>query len=67
HSFNTFIHPPDEGSSNTHLSLESMSSSGFRNLKCTNNGLTMVSVSVMVAGAKMVCTMNLCLLFSLGS
>lgn len=29
--------------------------------------LTMASVSVMAAGAKMVCTMNLCLLFSLGS
>uniref|UniRef100_A0A3B1K015 Uncharacterized protein n=1 Tax=Astyanax mexicanus TaxID=7994 RepID=A0A3B1K015_ASTMX len=47
-----------EGSSNTHLSLESMSSSGF---------LTMLSVSATAAGAKMVCTINLCLLFSLGS
>uniref|UniRef100_A0A3B3ZR11 Uncharacterized protein n=1 Tax=Periophthalmus magnuspinnatus TaxID=409849 RepID=A0A3B3ZR11_9GOBI len=45
-----------EGISNTHLSLESMRSSG----------LTKKSMSVMAAGAKMV-TINLCLFFSLGS
>uniref|UniRef100_A0A673M3M7 Uncharacterized protein n=2 Tax=Sinocyclocheilus TaxID=75365 RepID=A0A673M3M7_9TELE len=36
-----------------------MSSSGFT--------FTMASASVTAAGTKMVCTMNLCLLFSLGS
>uniref|UniRef100_A0A3P8YUB3 Uncharacterized protein n=1 Tax=Esox lucius TaxID=8010 RepID=A0A3P8YUB3_ESOLU len=41
--------------SNTHLSLESMRSSGF------------ASLHLAVEGAKTVCTMNLCLLFSLGS
>uniref|UniRef100_A0A8C8H0V8 Uncharacterized protein n=2 Tax=Oncorhynchus TaxID=8016 RepID=A0A8C8H0V8_ONCTS len=42
------------GSSNTHLSLESMKSSGVASFHS-------------VDGAKIVCTMNLCLLFSLGS
>uniref|UniRef100_A0A3Q3XQT0 Uncharacterized protein n=1 Tax=Mola mola TaxID=94237 RepID=A0A3Q3XQT0_MOLML len=41
-------------SRSTHLSLESMRSSGF-------------SMSETFGGAKIVCTMNLCLLFSLGS
>uniref|UniRef100_A0A3B3HPK2 Uncharacterized protein n=1 Tax=Oryzias latipes TaxID=8090 RepID=A0A3B3HPK2_ORYLA len=45
------------GISKTHLSLESISSSGF---------LTTPSMSVMSGGATMD-TMNLCLLFSLGS
>uniref|UniRef100_A0A3Q4HM96 Uncharacterized protein n=3 Tax=Pseudocrenilabrinae TaxID=318546 RepID=A0A3Q4HM96_NEOBR len=45
--------------SKTHLSLESMRSSGF--------SLTNDSMSVTFGGAKIVCTMNLCLLFSLGS
>uniref|UniRef100_A0A3B3S6U7 Uncharacterized protein n=1 Tax=Paramormyrops kingsleyae TaxID=1676925 RepID=A0A3B3S6U7_9TELE len=48
------------GSSKTHLSLESMRSSGF-------TLLTMASMSETLGGAKMVCTINLCLLFSLGS
>uniref|UniRef100_A0A3Q3GVV3 Uncharacterized protein n=1 Tax=Kryptolebias marmoratus TaxID=37003 RepID=A0A3Q3GVV3_KRYMA len=48
-----------EGISKTHLSLESMSSSGF--------SLTNESMSETFGGAKIVCTMNLCLLFSLGS
>uniref|UniRef100_A0A8C5N9H5 Uncharacterized protein n=1 Tax=Gouania willdenowi TaxID=441366 RepID=A0A8C5N9H5_GOUWI len=46
-----------EGSSKTHLSLESMRSSG----------LTNESISETLEGAKIVCTINLCLLFSLGS
>uniref|UniRef100_A0A672YB37 Uncharacterized protein n=1 Tax=Sphaeramia orbicularis TaxID=375764 RepID=A0A672YB37_9TELE len=45
--------------SKTHLSLESMRSSGFI--------LTNESMSDTFGGAKIVCTMNLCLLFSLGS
>uniref|UniRef100_A0A8C7CE29 Uncharacterized protein n=1 Tax=Oncorhynchus kisutch TaxID=8019 RepID=A0A8C7CE29_ONCKI len=44
----------------THLSLESISSSGF-------DTLTTPSMSVISGGASMDCTMNLCLLFSLGS
>uniref|UniRef100_A0A3Q2CCL2 Uncharacterized protein n=1 Tax=Cyprinodon variegatus TaxID=28743 RepID=A0A3Q2CCL2_CYPVA len=46
-----------EGISKTHLSLESMRSSGF----------TRESLSELFDGAKIVCTINLCLLFSLGS
>uniref|UniRef100_A0A4W4HK61 Uncharacterized protein n=1 Tax=Electrophorus electricus TaxID=8005 RepID=A0A4W4HK61_ELEEL len=46
-----------EGSSKTHLSLESIRSSGFASFHC----------DVILCGAKMVCTMNLCLLFSFGS
>uniref|UniRef100_A0A8C8GVV9 Uncharacterized protein n=1 Tax=Oncorhynchus tshawytscha TaxID=74940 RepID=A0A8C8GVV9_ONCTS len=46
--------------SKTHLSLESISSSGF-------DTLTTPSMSVISGGASMDCTMNLCLLFSLGS
>uniref|UniRef100_A0A3Q3L4K5 Uncharacterized protein n=1 Tax=Mastacembelus armatus TaxID=205130 RepID=A0A3Q3L4K5_9TELE len=49
------------GISKTHLSLESISSSG---LMIT---LTTPSMSVMSGGASMDWTMNLCLLFSLGS
>uniref|UniRef100_A0A3Q4GZ53 Uncharacterized protein n=3 Tax=Pseudocrenilabrinae TaxID=318546 RepID=A0A3Q4GZ53_NEOBR len=45
------------GISKTHLSLESISSSGL---------LTTPSMSVMSGGAS-IDTMNLCLLFSLGS
>uniref|UniRef100_A0A3B4FHV4 Uncharacterized protein n=1 Tax=Pundamilia nyererei TaxID=303518 RepID=A0A3B4FHV4_9CICH len=45
------------GISKTHLSLESISSSGL---------LTTPSMSVMSGGAS-IATMNLCLLFSLGS
>uniref|UniRef100_A0A8C5QH73 Uncharacterized protein n=1 Tax=Leptobrachium leishanense TaxID=445787 RepID=A0A8C5QH73_9ANUR len=48
------------GMSNTHLNFESMRSSGFASFHCT-------SKSTMFDGAKMVCTINLCLLFSLGS
>uniref|UniRef100_A0A8C3II13 Uncharacterized protein n=1 Tax=Chrysemys picta bellii TaxID=8478 RepID=A0A8C3II13_CHRPI len=47
------------GSSNTHLSLESMSSSV--------SILTTASISEVSAGANIDCTINLCLLFSLGS
>uniref|UniRef100_A0A3B3RDN7 Uncharacterized protein n=1 Tax=Paramormyrops kingsleyae TaxID=1676925 RepID=A0A3B3RDN7_9TELE len=47
-----------EGSSKTHRSLESMRSSGFASLHCG---------SETPGGAKIVCTINLCLLFSLGS
>uniref|UniRef100_A0A3Q1I788 Uncharacterized protein n=1 Tax=Anabas testudineus TaxID=64144 RepID=A0A3Q1I788_ANATE len=43
--------------SNVHLNFESISSSV----------LTTPSMSVMSYGASMDCTMNLCLLFSLGS
>uniref|UniRef100_A0A3Q3QZ07 Uncharacterized protein n=1 Tax=Monopterus albus TaxID=43700 RepID=A0A3Q3QZ07_MONAL len=50
-----------EGSSKTHLSLESMRSSGFASFH------TNASMSETCGGAKIVCTMNLCLLFSLGS
>uniref|UniRef100_A0A3B1IX59 Uncharacterized protein n=1 Tax=Astyanax mexicanus TaxID=7994 RepID=A0A3B1IX59_ASTMX len=49
-----------EGNSKTHLSLESIRSSGFKML-------TIASKSAALGGAKMVCTMNLCLLFSFGS
>uniref|UniRef100_A0A8C6T0X5 Uncharacterized protein n=1 Tax=Neogobius melanostomus TaxID=47308 RepID=A0A8C6T0X5_9GOBI len=49
------------GISKTHRSFESISSSGFRKL------LTTPSMSVMSGGASRDCTMNLCLLFSLGS
>uniref|UniRef100_A0A3Q2V6P9 Uncharacterized protein n=1 Tax=Haplochromis burtoni TaxID=8153 RepID=A0A3Q2V6P9_HAPBU len=52
-----------DGSSKTHLSLESMRSSGFASF----HSLTNDSMSVTFGGAKIVCTMNLCLLFSLGS
>uniref|UniRef100_A0A3Q3ATG4 Uncharacterized protein n=1 Tax=Kryptolebias marmoratus TaxID=37003 RepID=A0A3Q3ATG4_KRYMA len=48
------------GISNTHLSFESISSSGFKTL-------TTPSMSVMSGGAIMDWTINLCLLFSLGS
>uniref|UniRef100_A0A8C9JLL2 Uncharacterized protein n=1 Tax=Panthera tigris altaica TaxID=74533 RepID=A0A8C9JLL2_PANTA len=41
------------GISNTHLNLESINSSA--------------SISEVFGGAKIVCTINLCLLFSLGS
>uniref|UniRef100_A0A3Q2Y223 Uncharacterized protein n=1 Tax=Hippocampus comes TaxID=109280 RepID=A0A3Q2Y223_HIPCM len=47
-----------EGNSKMHLNLESMRSSGFF--------LTIESMSETLGGA-IVCTMNLCLLFSLGS
>uniref|UniRef100_A0A3Q3EA41 Uncharacterized protein n=1 Tax=Labrus bergylta TaxID=56723 RepID=A0A3Q3EA41_9LABR len=47
------------GMSKTHLSLESISSSGL--------ALTTPSMSVMSGGANRDWTMNLCLLFSLGS
>uniref|UniRef100_A0A3B4EJJ4 Uncharacterized protein n=1 Tax=Pygocentrus nattereri TaxID=42514 RepID=A0A3B4EJJ4_PYGNA len=50
-----------EGSSKTHLSLESIRSSGFASFHYNRRK------SVMLGGAKMVCTMNLCLLFSFGS
>uniref|UniRef100_A0A8C9RQ43 Uncharacterized protein n=1 Tax=Scleropages formosus TaxID=113540 RepID=A0A8C9RQ43_SCLFO len=42
-----------------HRSLESMRSSGFASFHS--------SMSETLGGAKMVCTINLCLLFSLGS
>uniref|UniRef100_A0A452HPE4 Uncharacterized protein n=1 Tax=Gopherus agassizii TaxID=38772 RepID=A0A452HPE4_9SAUR len=45
--------------SNTHLSLESMSSSV--------SILTTASISEVSAGANIDCTINLCLLFSLGT
>uniref|UniRef100_A0A3Q2PEK7 Uncharacterized protein n=1 Tax=Fundulus heteroclitus TaxID=8078 RepID=A0A3Q2PEK7_FUNHE len=48
------------GMSKTHLSLESINSSGFETL-------TTPSMSVMSGGASMDWTINLCLLFSLGS
>uniref|UniRef100_A0A3B1JNN4 Uncharacterized protein n=1 Tax=Astyanax mexicanus TaxID=7994 RepID=A0A3B1JNN4_ASTMX len=48
------------GMSKTHRSLESISSSGL-------SVLTTPSMSVMSGGAIKDCTMNLCLLFSLGS
>ncbi|KAJ1068274.1 hypothetical protein K5549_020730, partial [Capra hircus] len=51
------------GISNTHLNLESINSSDF----CSIFLLTTASMSEMFGGAKMVCTINLCLLFSLGS
>uniref|UniRef100_A0A7N6AWR0 Uncharacterized protein n=1 Tax=Anabas testudineus TaxID=64144 RepID=A0A7N6AWR0_ANATE len=47
--------------SKTHLNLESMRSSDKQYT------LTNASMSVTFGGAKIVCTMNLCLLFSLGS
>uniref|UniRef100_A0A3B5R7X5 Uncharacterized protein n=3 Tax=Poeciliinae TaxID=586240 RepID=A0A3B5R7X5_XIPMA len=47
------------GISKTHLSLESINSSGFT--------LTTPSMSVMSGGASMDWTINLCLLFSFGS
>uniref|UniRef100_A0A3Q3VRU1 Uncharacterized protein n=1 Tax=Mola mola TaxID=94237 RepID=A0A3Q3VRU1_MOLML len=50
------------GISKTHLSLESISSSGLASFH-----LTTPSMSVMSGGANMDWTMNLCLLFSLGS
>uniref|UniRef100_A0A3P8UDC2 Uncharacterized protein n=1 Tax=Amphiprion percula TaxID=161767 RepID=A0A3P8UDC2_AMPPE len=56
-----------EGSSKTHLSLESMRSSGFASFHCNLKSLTNESMSETFGGAKIVCTMNLCLLFSLGS
>uniref|UniRef100_A0A665UEM0 Uncharacterized protein n=1 Tax=Echeneis naucrates TaxID=173247 RepID=A0A665UEM0_ECHNA len=43
------------GISNVHLNFESISSSGFASFHFMSNG------------ASMDCTMNLCLLFSLGS
>uniref|UniRef100_A0A3Q3ME63 Uncharacterized protein n=1 Tax=Labrus bergylta TaxID=56723 RepID=A0A3Q3ME63_9LABR len=58
-----FNHVVKKGSSKTHLSLESMRSSGFK----VQEKLTNESISETFGGAKMVCTMNLCLLFSLGS
>uniref|UniRef100_A0A3Q2NPS0 Uncharacterized protein n=1 Tax=Fundulus heteroclitus TaxID=8078 RepID=A0A3Q2NPS0_FUNHE len=48
------------GISNEHLNFESISSSDFLIL-------TTPSMSVMSLGARMDCTINLCLLFSLGS
>uniref|UniRef100_A0A673LIW8 Uncharacterized protein n=1 Tax=Sinocyclocheilus rhinocerous TaxID=307959 RepID=A0A673LIW8_9TELE len=51
------------GMSKTHLSLESIRSSGLASFHL----LTTPSVSVMSAGASRDCTMNLCLLFSFGS
>uniref|UniRef100_A0A8C8HBW3 Uncharacterized protein n=1 Tax=Oncorhynchus tshawytscha TaxID=74940 RepID=A0A8C8HBW3_ONCTS len=51
------------GRSNTHLSLESMRSSGFVRTRL----LTIASSSDSLGGAKILWTMNLCLLFSLGS
>uniref|UniRef100_A0A3Q1C9C0 Uncharacterized protein n=1 Tax=Amphiprion ocellaris TaxID=80972 RepID=A0A3Q1C9C0_AMPOC len=50
-----------EGSSKTHLSLESMRSSGFASFHWWRRKIETFG------GAKIVCTMNLCLLFSLGS
>uniref|UniRef100_A0A8D0L2S9 Uncharacterized protein n=1 Tax=Sphenodon punctatus TaxID=8508 RepID=A0A8D0L2S9_SPHPU len=52
------------GISNTHLNLESIRSSDFFKIK---NLLTTASISEMFGGAKIVCTINLCLLFSFGS
>uniref|UniRef100_A0A6I8SLW7 Uncharacterized protein n=1 Tax=Xenopus tropicalis TaxID=8364 RepID=A0A6I8SLW7_XENTR len=52
-----------DGSSNTHRSLESMRSSGFASF----HSLTTASISEVSVGAMIDCTMNLCLLFSLGS
>uniref|UniRef100_A0AAY4B8A2 Uncharacterized protein n=1 Tax=Denticeps clupeoides TaxID=299321 RepID=A0AAY4B8A2_9TELE len=49
-----------------HLSLESMRSSGLASFHWMRN-LTIASMSATLDGAKRVCTMNLCLLFSLGS
>uniref|UniRef100_A0A8C6ETY2 Uncharacterized protein n=1 Tax=Marmota marmota marmota TaxID=9994 RepID=A0A8C6ETY2_MARMA len=48
------------GISKTHLNLESINSSGFASFHTA-------SISEVFGGAKIVCTMNLCLLFSLGS
>uniref|UniRef100_A0A7N5JZG8 Uncharacterized protein n=1 Tax=Ailuropoda melanoleuca TaxID=9646 RepID=A0A7N5JZG8_AILME len=48
------------GISNTHLNLESINSSDFASFHTA-------SISVMFVGAKIVCTINLCLLFSFGS
>uniref|UniRef100_A0A8C6DHU3 Uncharacterized protein n=1 Tax=Moschus moschiferus TaxID=68415 RepID=A0A8C6DHU3_MOSMO len=48
------------GISNTHLNLESINSSDFASFHTA-------SMSEMFGGAKMVYTINLCLLFSLGS
>uniref|UniRef100_A0A5F9D7C3 Uncharacterized protein n=1 Tax=Oryctolagus cuniculus TaxID=9986 RepID=A0A5F9D7C3_RABIT len=45
---------------NTHLNLESINSSGFASFHTA-------SISEVFDGAKMVCTINLCLLFSFGS
>uniref|UniRef100_A0A671VWI2 Uncharacterized protein n=1 Tax=Sparus aurata TaxID=8175 RepID=A0A671VWI2_SPAAU len=48
-----------------------MRSSGFASFHChsknNNDSLTNESMSETFGGAKIVCTMNLCLLFSLGS
>uniref|UniRef100_A0A8C9RN31 Uncharacterized protein n=1 Tax=Scleropages formosus TaxID=113540 RepID=A0A8C9RN31_SCLFO len=49
--------------SKMHLSLESIRSSGFASF----HSLTTASKSETFGGATMVCTINLCLLFSLGS
>uniref|UniRef100_A0A4X2K544 Uncharacterized protein n=1 Tax=Vombatus ursinus TaxID=29139 RepID=A0A4X2K544_VOMUR len=48
------------GISNTHLNLESISSSGFASFHTA-------SISKVFDGAKIMCTINLCLLFSFGS
>uniref|UniRef100_A0A8C9Q8N4 Uncharacterized protein n=1 Tax=Spermophilus dauricus TaxID=99837 RepID=A0A8C9Q8N4_SPEDA len=48
------------GISKTHLNLESINSSGFASFHTA-------SISEVFGGTKIVCTMNLCLLFSLGS
>uniref|UniRef100_A0A3Q3IW20 Uncharacterized protein n=1 Tax=Monopterus albus TaxID=43700 RepID=A0A3Q3IW20_MONAL len=63
-SFNFFfVLSFSSGISNVHLSFESISSSGFASFHL----LTTPSISVMSYGASIDCTMNLCLLFSLGS
>uniref|UniRef100_A0A8C5TW38 Uncharacterized protein n=1 Tax=Malurus cyaneus samueli TaxID=2593467 RepID=A0A8C5TW38_9PASS len=54
------------GSSNTHLSFESMSSSERNPFKLISI-LTTASISEVSAGANIDWTINLCLLFSLGS
>uniref|UniRef100_A0A3B5AM96 Uncharacterized protein n=1 Tax=Stegastes partitus TaxID=144197 RepID=A0A3B5AM96_9TELE len=51
----------------THLNFESIRSSGFASFHCNVILLTNESISETFGGAKIVCTMNLCLLFSLGS
>uniref|UniRef100_A0A803Y341 Uncharacterized protein n=1 Tax=Meleagris gallopavo TaxID=9103 RepID=A0A803Y341_MELGA len=51
------------GISNTHLNLESINSSGFTDLKKkyqTSNSIPFLLTTI-------VCTINLCLLFSFGS
>uniref|UniRef100_A0A8C7NA16 Uncharacterized protein n=1 Tax=Oncorhynchus kisutch TaxID=8019 RepID=A0A8C7NA16_ONCKI len=56
--------PFSGGRSNTHLSLESMRSSGFASFHWRRGE---IHISDSLGGAKILWTMNLCLLFSLGS